>query len=222
MSFACCFKCLTCFGCRDCIVNKFAFMPPTLPSYLLDITPEKYSDEACESSRRILLLDEKGGLRNIPTIDGLSYKAFLLKTSGNHYIPCIYVEYTKIKSDWVIIFSHGNSTDIGRMFESYMDLAYNLKVNVFGFEYPGYGKATGKPSEFSIISAEMAAYRFVNGKMKFSWSKIILYGQSVGSGPAIFLASIKLFPVSGMIIHSGISSGLRVYSSKSVSSFCLY
>ena len=36
------------------------------------------------------------------------------------------------------------------------------------------------------------------------------YGQSVGSGPSVFLASNKYFPVCGLILHSPILSGLRV------------
>jgi len=38
---------------------------------------------------------------------------------------------------------------------------------------------------------------------------LILYGQSVGSGPTIHLAT-KLRNVRGVVIHSGILSGIRV------------
>ena len=43
----------------------------------------------------------------------------------------------KTRNSQVILFSHGNSTDIGGSFESLVDMAYNLKVlfysNYFSF-----------------------------------------------------------------------------------------
>ena len=129
--FTCCFKCLACFGCRDCIVNKFAFMPPVQNSYALDLPSAKYREEECDFPRRINFLDTKGNIRNIGQVEGLTYESYLIKTSAGHFIPCLYVQYTKKDPEYVIIFSHGNSTDIGRMFETYMDLAYNLKVLEF-------------------------------------------------------------------------------------------
>ena len=36
------------------------------------------------------------------------------------------------------------------------------------------------------------------------------YGQSVGSGPSVFLASRKEYPIAGLILHSPILSGLRI------------
>ena len=37
--------------------------------------------------------------------------------------------------------SHANSTDLGLMMDSYLDLAYNLKVDVLAYDYNGYGIA---------------------------------------------------------------------------------
>ena len=55
------------------------------------------------------------------------------------------------KTDWVILYSHGNSGDIGRIIDNYIDLALNLGVNVFGYDYSGYGLSTGKPSDSNLI-----------------------------------------------------------------------
>lgn len=49
--------------------------------------------------------------------------------SGIFKTPLILI-FLLLRSEYVIIFSHGNSTDIGRMIESLLDLAYNLKVNL--------------------------------------------------------------------------------------------
>merc|ERR1711871_1894249 len=47
-----------------------------------------------------------------------------------------------------------------------------------------------------------------------SLDEIILYGQSVGSGPSCYLASIK--PVAALILHSAILSGIRVLTSSRI------
>jgi len=36
------------------------------------------------------------------------------------------------------------------------------------------------------------------------------YGRSIGSGPSLYLSSHPRYPVSGVILHSPIASGLRL------------
>jgi fermentation-respiration switch protein FrsA (DUF1100 family) len=108
------------------------------------------------------------------------------------------------------MFSHGNSTDLGYMLDNFLDLAFNCKINVFAYEYSGYGLSQGKASDIGIIKDCRSAYSFLNKQLKYEWSKIILYGQSLGTGPTTYLASHFDYPVAGAILHSGYSSGLRI------------
>lgn len=78
--------------------------------------------------------------------------------------------------EYVIIYSHPNSTDIGLMLDNYLDLAYNLKVNVIGYDYSGYGQSTGIPSDFDAIADIEAVYEFSIKGLGFKWNKIMLYG----------------------------------------------
>jgi hypothetical protein len=54
-------------------------------------------------------------------------------------------------------------------------------------------------------------YTFVEKELGFKWQHIILYGQSIGSGPSVTLAANPEFPVAGLVIHSGFMSGMRVF-----------
>lgn len=112
-----------------------------------------------------------------------------------------------------MIHSHGNSPDLGIMLDSYLDLAYNLDINVIGYDYSGFGQSTGKPSDLNSISDLEAVYYFVKRELGYKWQNIILYGQSIGSGPSVTIASNPMFPVGGLIIHSGFTSGLRILAS---------
>merc|ERR1712007_16331 len=55
-------------------------------------------------------------------------------------------------SPLVILHCHGNATDIGIMMASYLELVKQLRVDVVGVEYAGYGFATGSPSTKNALS----------------------------------------------------------------------
>lgn len=109
-----------------------------------------------------------------------------------------------------IVYSHGNATDIGAMFPIQVVLAHSLNSNVVVYDYSGYGESGGVPQETSTYRDIDAVYDYVldevaDGKPE----NIVLYGQSVGSGPCCFLAA-KNPDIGGMILHSPFTSGMRV------------
>mmetsp|Transcript_3153 Transcript_3153/g.2882 ORF Transcript_3153/g.2882 Transcript_3153/m.2882 type:complete len:112 (+) Transcript_3153:137-472(+) len=111
----------------------------------------------------------------------------MLKTERKQIIPAIY--FKNVHAVFTLIFSHGNSTDIGIMRNFIADLSVQLKVNVFIYEYSGYGKSTGKPSEKNIYADIKAAYDYLINVRGISWKYIVLYGQSIGTVPSCELAS---------------------------------
>lgn len=62
-------------------------------------------------------------------------------------------------------------------------------MNVIAGEYPGYGVYRGTPSEKKIIADAESIYEFVLENFKAKEEDIILLGRSIGSGPAVHLAS---------------------------------
>eukprot|EP01068_Selenidium_serpulae_P006281 Selendium_serpulae@DN4331_c0_g1_i2.p1 len=109
-----------------------------------------------------------------------------------------------------IIFSHGNATDIGGMLGHFYRLCLQLRVTIVGYDYSGYGRSTGRSSERNTFADIRACYKFVRTELKVPWDRIIVYGQSLGSGPSCEVASSKKTPVGGLVLHSAISSGLRL------------
>jgi len=90
---------------------------------------------------------------------------------------------------------------------SYASLSQEIRVDVLGVEYNGYGAASGQPSPKSVMQAADAAYDYAI-KSGVPASRILLYGQSIGSGPAAGLA--KRRAVAGVILHSPLLSGIQV------------
>lgn len=88
----------------------------------------------------------------------------------------------------VALYFHGNRGNINR----YAKYAENFTKNgyeVWMADYPGYGKTTGKLSEENLYKQAMEVYKLANSK--FNKDSIIIYGKSLGSGIAAWLASKK-------------------------------
>merc|ERR1719450_2077017 len=78
-------------------------------------------------------------------------------------------------------------------------------MNVLAVEYPGYGLLHGLPvSEAGLKETALTAFRFVLDELKVAYEQVILFGRSIGSGPAIYLAS--RFPVGGLILVAAFAS----------------
>jgi len=110
----------------------------------------------------------------------------------------------------LVLFSHGNSTDIGLSCGSMVSLALKTGVNILCYDYTGYGVSTDLPSERHTYADIRAAYRFAVEDLHVPPSRVILYGQSVGSGPSVDLASVGSPRLGGLVIHAGIASGMRM------------
>lgn len=71
-------------------------------------------------------------------------------------------------------------------------------------EYPGYGLYEGSPDEQTIIEDTEAVYEYLIKKLNINPKNILLYGRSIGTGPASYLASRK--EVGALILMSAFTS----------------
>ncbi|RDY04342.1 Protein ABHD17B, partial [Mucuna pruriens] len=88
-------------------------------------------------------------------------------------------------------------------------LKYYACLSFVKYDYSGYGQSSGKPSEHNTYADIEAAYKYLEENYGVKQEDIILYGQSVGSGPTLDLAS-RLPRLRAVVLHSPILSGLRV------------
>ncbi len=195
----CCFGCVSLMGCKNVMTRRYAFFPPEPPGY--KVVKEK-------GKLRLILLDEHGDELQALEVPWISTIIVTLRTNRGNLIPAIFLKHSD--AEFTIIFSHGNSTDIGIMRNHMVDIATQLKANILIYEYTGYGDSSGKPSEVNMYSDIEAAYRYLTRHACIPWHKIILYGQSLGSSPTCHLAAEV--PVAGVVLHSPIASGLLIFS----------
>lgn len=207
---------LLCYYCRSgcqasVVVSLLAFHPPD-PSYDVIKNQEtgEYEFVLFEEISRKELLE--------------NYSADMVVTSSKTSIPVLCFRCPGAK--FTIIYSHGNATDIGGMFVMFAIMALTLKVNIVGYDYTGYGTSKGS----GVKPTEKQTYRDI--ERVYDWcletklvtdpqTQVILYGQSVGSGPSCYLATQR--PIAGLVLHSAIMSGIRVLTpSRALCCFDIY
>lgn len=109
-----------------------------------------------------------------------------LQNSAGDYFPN---HFLKRKTSTVILYSHGNA---GTLWDFKAVVGFYSKwfgTSVFAIEYPGYGPAEGEASEDSVNDNFNTAYDFLTKVLKYPPENIIFIGYSIGTGPAINLAS---------------------------------
>ena len=87
----------------------------------------------------------------------------------------------------VILFCHGNGGNIGNRV-SYLPIFKDLGLATFLFDYRGYGKSEGKPSEEGTYHDVEAAWQYLTQEKQIPPQKIIIYGESLGGAIASYLA----------------------------------
>ena len=131
-----------------------------------------------------------------------------LDTSRGSRIPAIHI--TRGCSLTLLV-SHSNFEDLGIVRDYWNDKSEELEVDVFAYEYSGYGQATGQPSEQVLCADATAALTYMTESLGLVASRdIVLYGKSIGSVPTLHLAG--LHAVRGIILVSGVASGSRAVS----------
>ncbi len=102
-----------------------------------------------------------------------------------------------------LLFFHGNAGNISHRLES-IAIFNALGLDVFIFDYRGYGQSQGKISETGTYRDAEAAWRYLTETRGVAPGDIIVFGRSLGSSIAAWLASRQ--KPAGLIVESGFSS----------------
>lgn len=119
-----------------------------------------------------------------------SFEEIYFTTQDNVDIMGLY-KHNK-NSKYVLLYFHGNA---GNVFDrkDKLNKFFDNGFSVFGLSYRGYGKSNGEPSEKGLYKDAKAAVAILNNKYKIDNKNIIIYGESLGSGVAVQLATENNF-----------------------------
>lgn len=115
----------------------------------------------------------------------------------------------------VVLYFGGNAANRNyRMLDVYVLTGTGADVLIV--DYRGYGDSTGEPSEEGLARDARAIWRFATETKKIEARRIVLYGESLGGGVAVRLASelsLEQTPPAGVILRSTFSSLTETASS---------
>jgi hypothetical protein len=98
-----------------------------------------------------------------------------------------------------ILYCHGSSGSIAHRADVFRRLA-RLRMNLFAFDYRGYGRSAGVPSERGLYTDVRAAYDHLAGELAQSPERIVLFGHSLGGAVAIEAATERV--AAGLVVEA--------------------
>ena len=90
-----------------------------------------------------------------------------------------------------LLWCHGNGGNISHRLENLLLVHNELGLNVFLFDYRGYGRSDGKPSEQGTYLDAEAALSYLDSRKDILPDRIIYFGSSLGGGVAVELAMLR-------------------------------
>jgi pimeloyl-ACP methyl ester carboxylesterase len=107
------------------------------------------------------------------------------------------------ESKGVVLFCHGNAGNISHRLDS-IQILHQLGLDVFIFDYRGYGRSEGKPSEQGTYQDTEAAWWYLTRERHVLPSNIIVIGRSLGGAIAAWLA--MSYTPGALILESSFTS----------------
>lgn len=139
-----------------------------------------------------------------PAYAGIQFEDLMLHTADGETINAWYVP-AKLSNrlDLTVIDCHGNAGDIGDRVNT-VAMFHNLGFDVLIFDYRGYGKSSGKPTEKGTYLDARAAWDYLTKIRKITPDRIVIFGRSLGGSIAAWLAT-QVRP-RALVIESGFTS----------------
>lgn len=105
-----------------------------------------------------------------------------------------------------VLFLHGNADNVSYQYETLIPLVEN-GFEAFIFDYEGYGKSQGKPSQENVYDDALSACDYLEATRKVH-SRLLLFGQSLGGHLAVVLCAKtqEHYHFDGLVIEGAFAS----------------
>jgi fermentation-respiration switch protein FrsA (DUF1100 family) len=106
--------------------------------------------------------------------------------------------------DITLVMFHGNAGNISHRVELAGLWHRQLGVNLFLFDYRGYGRSRGRPTEAGLLADAQAAVTYLASRPDVDPERIVYYGESLGGAIAVLVAAD--LPPYRLIVQSAFAS----------------
>ena len=137
--------------------------------------------------------------------DGIELEGATITAAPGPRVDAGPVAHVRLPGRYWILFcpGAGNSIHFRRVQTQLQQLA-EIGYNVLAFDYRGFGRTGGVPSEAGLYEDGLAAYTYLTRSLQVPPSRVILAGRSLGSAVAVELAT--RVPSAGALLLSPIES----------------
>ncbi len=132
-----------------------------------------------------------------PSDFGVEFEDVNFTTSDGYRLNGWYVPG---RHETVWLWFHGNGGDLGHRAEEMALFHHKVGANVFIFDYRGYGKSQGQPSEQGTYRDARAALEYLQGRPDAKGKRTVYFGRSLGAAVAVELAVEH--PPAGLVLVS--------------------
>jgi fermentation-respiration switch protein FrsA (DUF1100 family) len=88
----------------------------------------------------------------------------------------------------VILFCHGNAGNVTHRADA-LQAVQAMQASILVFDYRGYGRSEGTPSEAGVLADARAARKWLAERAGVGEQDVVLMGESLGGGVAVELAA---------------------------------
>ncbi|GAB2667096.1 alpha/beta hydrolase [Nocardia goodfellowii] len=132
-----------------------------------------------------------------PAVLGLAYQDLSIATADGETVHAWWLPARR--SVGHVLFAHGNAGNIGDRVPIYA-LLTDAGFDVLAFDYRGYGRSTGRPSEHGTYLDARAARQALLDRPGVDPERVVYLGKSLGGGVMLELATE--YPPAGLILVS--------------------
>ncbi len=140
-------------------------------------------------------------IESTPRDVGIAYEDVFFPTQSGYMLHGWFVAGDS-KFTW--LWFHGNAGNIGHRVTELALLHHRLGVNLLVFDYQGYGKSQGTPSEQGTYRDARAAFNYLQERSGVAAENIVYFGHSLGAAVAVELATAHI--AMGMVLVSPFAS----------------
>jgi fermentation-respiration switch protein FrsA (DUF1100 family) len=145
-----------------------------------------FFSSACALEQRLIFFPEKT-IFQTPADVGLNFEDLYFVTGEDVRLNGWYIPHPD--ATLTLLWCHGNAGNISHRVQNIRLLHDKVRINIFIFDYRGYGRSEGSISEAGTYLDGLAAAEFLRERYEVKPEQLVIFGRSLGAAVAAEVAA---------------------------------